>query len=96
MIYIHEEKGEMTEDDILDYLMNEVFTDSYVEDFIDEMYCDTEIRICGVTFSPGRIVRELDSILFITVIDDLIDGTLRDLKAGNFDYGFIGVKECDD
>lgn len=91
MKYIHKEKGEMTEDDVRDYLETEVLTDDYVEDMIDETH--EPVKVCGITFNPGAILRKMDPIAFACVRDDLMDGIMSDFEDGCDGYGISVVDD---
>lgn len=91
MKYIHKERGEMTEDDVRDYLVTEVLTDDYIEDFVDETH--EPVKVCGITFGAGAVLHKMDPIAFACVRDDLMDGIMSDLEYGCDGYDISVVDD---
>lgn len=73
--------------EIVDHLGREA--EEQHEEMLDEVY--GEFKVGELTFSAGRIVRELDPIAFRVGMDDYYDGVASDIRydAENGDYDGI-------
>lgn len=58
--------------------IDDVMPDEYVDEIIDES-CD-EVRIFDSCFSPSNILKKLDSVIWKSLRDELIDNIVEDCK----------------
>ena len=63
-------------DEMLEARIKEELTPIHIEDYyaaaLDDIY--PVVQICGLTFSPSQIVRELDPTAFRCGMNDYLDG----------------------
>lgn len=61
---------------IEDYYTNDADFESYVDEMLDESYAS--YTICGVRFSPSRIVKELESVMYSQIYSEELDNRVDD------------------
>ena len=81
-------KAKRKEIDTFDPLDEDMVEDAYLE-FLDE--CHEEIKICGCTFSPSRVLKELDPIAFNCGLSEWVDSELSE-NPERFE-GYTELKE---
>lgn len=86
------EKVAMTRDEVYAFIRDAPrYSDDGTTDYIDEL--EALVTVLGSTFSPGRIIRELDPVMFDTVREDRIEADIDDAEYGTLEEFGITVAE---
>lgn len=73
----NEEVPEWELDNILEnYYNNKADFESYVDEMLDEVY--PNYTICGVCFSPSRIIKELNRTLYNQIYSEELDNRINE------------------
>ena len=74
-------------------LINEWVAQEQFDDYINE--ATPEIKILGMTYTPSRVLKEVDPIAYDTVFDEFANHLYEDGTA-IVDYNTDGIITCDE
>ena len=86
------ERVAMTRDEVYSYIRGaRRYSDDGIIDYIDEV--EELVTVLGSKFSPGRIIHELDPVMFDILREERIEADIDDAECGSLEEFGITVAE---